>query len=138
MMSILAYLLGTATLIWAMLPLFKKDSTWISLIVESDALEDQKKRVYGNITDLEFDYAMGRLSEPDFNKIRQSFLREAGRVIQKLEDQKSADLIAQIEQDVKQLNNGKSKNNKKHICKTCGKENLPSARFCMECGQELT
>ena len=135
-MSYLAYLIGIAALGWAMIPLFKKDSTWISLITESDSLEDHKKRVYGNITDLEFDYAMGRLSESDFNTIRQSFLSEAGRVIQKLEDQRSSDLLEQIERDAKGLTQGKAKKIRK--CSACGKMNLPDARFCMKCGQELS
>ncbi len=135
-MSYLGYLIGLLSLLWAILPLFKKDSTWISLIMDMDELEDRKTRVYGNIADLEFDFAMGRLSESDFNPIRQSFLQEAGRVMQQLEDQKSDALIDQIEQDVKDL--GKKKKSKKHKCPECGKSNLPDARFCMKCGKELS
>lgn len=139
-MSFLAFIVGGLFLIWSLLPLFKKDSTWISLHMESDELEDRKQRVYGNIADLEFDYAMGRLSEKDFNEIRKLFLAEAGRVIQKLEDQKSSKLMDQIKRDATQLSGKKKarKGKSEHTCSKCGHENLRDARFCSQCGKELT
>lgn len=130
----LAYFIGLAFLVWIMLPLFKKDSTWVSFYMEMEELADKKQRVYGNIADLEFDYAMGRLSEKDFNSVRQSFLNEAGRVIEKLEEQKSADLMGQITHDVKKLD----KNKKQNLCSRCGADNLSEAKFCMKCGKKLS
>lgn len=135
-MSYLAYLLGVAFLAWAILPLFKKDSTWITLNREGQELEDRKLQVYGNIADLEFDYAMGRLSQADFDSIRQSFLSEAGKVIQELESRKSSDLLHRIQQDTKKLSK-KKKSKKKSSCEHCGSENLSEAQFCMKCGKEL-
>ncbi len=142
-MSYLAYLTGLAFLIWIIMPLFKKDSTWISLYMEVEELADRKQRVYGNIADLEFDYAMGRLSEKDFTSIRHSFLSEAGRVIEKIEEQKSGDLMKRIEKDVANLGKRKKikknkKIDKKGSCPECGTENLPEAKFCMKCGKELS
>ncbi len=136
-MSYLAYLIGILLLGWASMPLFKKDSTWISLFMETEELENKKQRVYGNIADLEFDYAMGRLSESDFSAIRQSFVSEAGRVIQKIEDQKSPALMDRINQDLGKLGKKNSKQPKKQSCLNCGSENLPEAKFCMKCGKEL-
>ncbi|NQV30576.1 MAG: zinc ribbon domain-containing protein [Candidatus Marinimicrobia bacterium] len=140
-MSFLGYLAGIAFLGWAIVPLFKKDSTWISLFVEAEELADRKQRVYGNIADLEFDFAMGRLSEKDFKSIRQSFLSEAGRVIEKIEGQKSADIMNRIQSDMGNLDKKKKNKNKKMASKTkcsaCGTDNLPEAKFCMKCGKEL-
>ncbi len=140
-MSYLAYLTGVAFLIWAIVPLFKKDSTWVSLYVEADELADRKQRVYGNIADLEFDFAMGRLSEKDFNSIRASFLSEAGRVIEKIEGQKTAGLMDRIQNDLSNLGKktkAKKKIKKQSNCPSCGSENLPEAKFCMKCGKELS
>ncbi|NQV50244.1 MAG: zinc ribbon domain-containing protein [Candidatus Marinimicrobia bacterium] len=140
-MSFLGYLTGIAFLLWAVVPLFKKDSTWISLFVEAEELADRKRRVYGNIADLEFDFAMGRLSEKDFKGIRQSFLSEAGRVIEKIEGQKSADIMNRIQSDIsnlgKKTKHKKKKSNSKSKCSICGTENLVEAKFCMKCGKEL-
>ena len=143
-MSYLAYLTGLAFLVWIVMPLFKKDSTWVSLHMEVEELADRKQRVYGNIADLEFDFAMGRLSEKDFKNIRQSFLSEAGRVIEKLEGQKSKALMDRIQNDIAHLGK-KNKNIKKKskssdavFCTECGAENLAEAKFCMKCGKGLS
>lgn len=143
-MTYLAYLTGLAFLVWIVMPLFKKDSTWVSLHMEVEELADRKQRVYGNIADLEFDFAMGRLSEKDFKNIRQSFLREAGRVMEKLESQKSSELLDRIQNDIahlgkkKKKNKSKSKSNAPVFCTECGTENLAEAKFCMKCGKELS
>ena len=138
-MSILAYLIGAGFLVWAASPLLKKDVTWISLIMDHEELEDKKKRVYGNIADLEFDYAMGRLSEKDFTVIRESFMKEAGRVIQMIEEQDLPELTQRIQNDVQ--NSKKSHTttvDAKTTCAKCGSENVNEAKFCMSCGEPLS
>ncbi|NQV40856.1 MAG: zinc ribbon domain-containing protein [Candidatus Marinimicrobia bacterium] len=143
-MTYLAYLTGLAFLIWIVMPLFKKDSTWVSLHMEVEELADRKQRVYGNIADLEFDFAMGRLSEKDFKNIRQSFLSEAGRVMEKLESQKSKAFMDRIQNDIAHLGKKqgkikkKSKNSDSVFCIECGAENLAAAKFCMKCGKGLS
>ena len=143
-MSYLAYLTGLTFLAWIVMPLFKKDSTWVSLHMEVEELAERKQRVYGNIADLEFDFAMGRLSEKDFKIIRQSFLSEAGRVLEKLEGQKSTELMDRIQNDIAHLGKKKKKNTKKSknaapvFCTECGTENLTEAKFCMKCGKGLS
>jgi len=140
-MSLLGYAFGFLALGWIIVPLFKKDSTWVSLHMEADELEDRKQRVYGNIADLEFDFAMGRLSEKDFKHIRQSFLSEAGRVVEKLEQQKSSKLLERIQRDIENLDKpkkGKKKAGEGKFCIECGAENLAKAKFCMSCGEELS
>jgi len=137
-MSYIAYLIGSGLLLWALIPLFKKDSTWVSMYLENEELEDHKKRVYGNIADLEFDYAMGRLSDKDFKSVRQSFLTEAGRVIEKLEQEASSELRAQIIKDTSVLGKKKPHKKKKNMCPDCGSKNQLEAKFCMKCGKELS
>ena len=143
-MSYFAYLTGLAFLVWIVMPLFKKDSTWVSLYMEAEELADKKQRVYGNIADLEVDFAMGRLSEKDFKSVRQSFLSEAGRVIEKLENQKSSKFMDRIQSDMDNLGKKKKKNKKKSkstaavFCTECGTENIAEAKFCMKCGKGLS
>ncbi|MCF7808552.1 MAG: zinc ribbon domain-containing protein [Candidatus Marinimicrobia bacterium] len=141
-MTYLGIIMGLAFLAWAVLPLFQKDTTWVSMMMDYQELEDEKKRVYGNIADLEFDYAMGRLSEKDFNVIRQDFLKEAGRVIKKLDEQDTSSIMKQIERDVDNLGGkkGKKKANRKghdSKCPNCQTVNDPAAKFCMSCGESL-
>lgn len=136
-MTYFGYLIGVGLLFWAMVPLFKKDSIWVSVYLDTDELQDRKKQVYGNIADLEFDYAMGRLSDDDFNRVRQSFLSEAGRVIQKIESENSSELSARIIRDAQSIHK-KKKSKQVKKCPHCQSKNQAEAVFCMECGKELS
>lgn len=139
-MMYLGLFLGLLLLAWALLPLFQKDSTWVSMMMDYQELEEEKRRVYGNIADLEFDYAMGRLSEKDFNSVRQEFLKEAGKVIQKLDEQDKSAIMKQIEEDVESFGKKKGKKKSKKTdsaCSNCGTANDPKAKFCMSCGESL-
>ena len=139
-MMYLGLAVGLAFIIWAIIPLLKQDSTWVSMMMDYQELEEEKRRVYGNIADLEFDYAMGRLSEKDFNTVRQEFLREAGKVIKKLDEEDNSSIMKQIEADVKSLGKKKKpvkKSKKDNECSACGTKNDPAAKFCMSCGGAL-
>ena len=144
-MTILAFLIGLAFMGWAVYPMLQKDTTWVSLHLESDDLNDRKQQVYGNIADLDFDYAMGRLSESDFRNIRQTFLAEAGRVLEQYEKRKTSAIVEQIQQDAEHLvasgtshKHGNSPNSSAQVrCPQCGRENPAEARFCMDCGGSL-
>jgi len=138
-MTVLGILIGLGFLAWALLPLLQKDTTWVSMMMDYQELEDEKRRVYGNIADLEFDYAMGRLSEKDFNAVRQGFLKEAGRVIKKLDEQDASAIMKQIERDVESLGGNKKKKHSKkgNMCPDCGTKNAPEAKYCMSCGESL-
>lgn len=140
-MMYLGIFIGLALLAWAIMPLLQKDSTWISMMMDYQELEEEKKRVYGNIADLEFDYAMGRLSEKDFNVIRQDFLKEAGKVIKKLDEQDRSSIMKQIERDVENKGSKKGKKPRKskkgNECPKCQTVNDPAAKFCMSCGGSL-
>jgi hypothetical protein len=46
----------------------------------------QKQTIYENIKDLEFEYQMGKLSEEDFQKLREDFTREAVNVMQQIDE----------------------------------------------------
>ena len=138
-MTFLGFILAMLLVVWIMLPLLRKDTPWVSLADDFADLEDEKQRVYGNIADLEFDYAMGRLSDKDFTTIRQSFLVEAGAVIKKLDQAQTSDIMKQIEEDLKHLPKKKASSKKKaKVCGACGTENLKNANFCMSCGEGLS
>ena len=41
-------------------------------------LEEQRKMIYDNVKDLEFEYQAGKLSEEDYQRTRQEYMTEAG------------------------------------------------------------
>ncbi|MCF7796826.1 MAG: hypothetical protein K9N11_01725 [Lentisphaeria bacterium] len=141
----IAYILGFLILTWVISPLFKRSGLIYEVHGQAEDLEDKKMRVYGNIKDLEFDYAMGRLSEMDFQDIRKQFTREASEVVARLEELQKHDLDALIEADLKRFNHEteaepetktESKLTEKY-CIECGHKNPAKAKFCAACGEKF-
>lgn len=135
----IAYILGFLILTWVISPLFKRGGLIYEVHGQTEDLEDKKLRVYGNIKDLEFDYALGRLSEKDFQEIRGQFTREASQVVARLEELKKHDLDALIEVDLKEMNHepvDEPQDTGKY-CIECGHKNPVRAKFCAACGEKF-
>src|SRR5213078_4916920 len=93
-------ILGGAVLGAICRPLFRKDDTLESAIIEEtqwDLLQRKKEVVLGNIQDLDFEYKCGKLSEEDYQKIRGEMSAEAAMVFREIEHiESAADLDALI------------------------------------------
>lgn len=48
-------------------------------------LEAQKLEVYSAIKEIEFDYGLGKLSDEDYNELRNDYLYRAAQIVKKLE-----------------------------------------------------
>jgi hypothetical protein len=96
------------------------------------AIEREKALVLRSIKELEFDRAMGKVSEKDFGEMSARLRARAGRLMQRLDT--GADYRAQIEQEIaRRLGQRASAG----TCASCGGANDPDARFCKGCGQRL-
>src|SRR5204862_7772564 len=97
-------ILGGAVLGAICVPLFRKEETLESAIIEEtewDLLQRNKEVVLGNIQDLDFEYKCGKLSDEDYGKIRSEMSAEAARVFQQIENIESeADLDALIRREI--------------------------------------
>src|SRR2546427_9295296 len=97
-------ILGGAVLGAICIPLFRKEQTLESAIIEEtewDLLQRKKEVVLGNIQDLDFEYKCGKLSEEDYQKIRAEMSAEAAVVFQEIENlESSADLDALIRREI--------------------------------------
>src|SRR6185436_20114883 len=91
-------ILGGTILTAICMPLFRKEETLDSTIIEEtewDLLQRKKEVVLGNIQDLDFEYKCGKLSETDYQKIRGEMSAEAAVVIQAIDNiEATADLDA--------------------------------------------
>src|ERR1051325_7674257 len=97
-------ILGGTILTAICLPLFRKEETLDSDIIEEtqwDLLQRKKEVVLGNIQDLDFEYKCGKLSEEDYQKIRAEMSGEAAVVFQRIDEiEASADLDALIRREI--------------------------------------
>jgi hypothetical protein len=128
-------------------PLFGEPKhVWnIELATESawDPLLNRKAAVYGNLKDLEFEYKMGRLSDPDFQQLRAAYKNEAADILKSLDQLKIyKNLDAEIEKDIALRKSGlfisETKPGKAPAyCPSCGAKTLPEKKFCADCGARL-
>jgi hypothetical protein len=141
MTYLLCSILGGAVLGAICVPLFRRDNSLESAIIEEtewDLLQRKKEVILGNMQDLDFEYKCGKLSDQDYQRIRGEMTAEAALVLQEIEHIESAkDLDALIRREIS-ARKTKSKAAGQDInCSACGVTNPRSNKFCAECGAKL-
>src|ERR1041385_1299009 len=104
MVYLLCALFGGAVIAAVVTPLFRKENSLESTIIEEtewDLLQRKKEVVLGNIQDLDFEYKCGKLSEEDYKKVRAEMSAEAAAVLHDIDSIESTqDLDALIRREV--------------------------------------
>lgn len=100
------------------------------------ALEREKALVLRSIKELEFDHAMGKVSDKDFAEMGARLRVRAAGLLRQLDA--GASYREQIEKEVAQRI-GKSTVGRTtaHTCASCSTHNDADARFCKHCGAAL-
>ena len=104
------------------------------------ALERDKLLALRAIKELEFDRAMGKLSEDDFKEMAGRLRTRAARLIRQLDA--GAGYREQIERDLEKKIAKDTKGTKDtkvgpHVCPQCAVSNDADAKFCKGCGAKL-
>ena len=94
---------GMLLLAYLGFPIFSK--TGGQQVVTSEAVIEERRRAlfqeressYAALADLDEDYETGKLSETDYQELRQELLQETARVIMQLENESLSDVEAEIE-----------------------------------------
>ncbi|MEE8177421.1 MAG: hypothetical protein V3T65_05450 [Acidobacteriota bacterium] len=98
-------------------------------------LEEQRKVIYENVEDLEFEYQAGKLSQEDYQRTRQDYMTEAGDLMaQELELSSKSPAPRQVA-EVRLPSPAASA---ARLCPLCGTPNSRKGKFCPECGTRLT
>jgi ribosomal protein L40E len=100
-------------------------------------LEQDKALALRTIKELEFDRAMGKISEEDFHEMSHRLRARAARLMKQLDA--GGGYRAQIERDLaKRLGAAAEKPERAaHVCVKCSTQNDADARFCKNCGAQL-
>lgn len=102
------------------------------------ALEQEKALALRTIKELEFDRAMGKMSEEDFREMSVRLRARAGRLIKQLDA--GTGYRSRIEQDLSKRLGDAGDGKAAHASRTCPKcstTNDADARFCKTCGEKL-
>ena len=98
------------------------------------ALEREKTLALRSIKELEFDYAMRKVSESDFNDMRGRLRARASRLLRQLDS--ATGYRSEIEQEIERRV-GARPPAAAGSCAACGTSNDPDAKFCKGCGRGL-
>lgn len=145
---ILIVLMSTLLIIW---PLLKGgiSSCNSTSPIEQEILElDIKKDgIYQAIKELEFDLAMGKISQEDFEKMRAQYMFEAIECLKKIDHLHHTDgdethlhqesLEGKIEEKVPMIEERLNSEKKERFCNQCGNRVELRDRFCFYCGAKL-
>jgi len=143
---LLSLLMATATLVGiaalrALRPLVSDHEDRSVVIGERTraALEQEKANTLRTIKELEFDRAMGKMSEGDFTEMSVRLRARAGRLIKQLDA--GTGYRSKIEAEVvKRLGASGEAKVPAHADRSCPKCSTPNdtdARFCKNCGERL-
>jgi hypothetical protein len=130
---------------YVLFPLFRepKDTPVVDLPDETelDRLFDRKAVIYRNIKDLDFEYAMGRLSDADHQQLQADYKNDAALLLQKLGQLgASEELDNAIEKDIsarKAALINPNADRKTFRCPSCGAETALGKKYCADCGKRL-
>ena len=90
--------------------------------------EARKNELYTAIKDIDFDYQMGKLSEEDYQELRQKYKAEAVELLKRIDA---------MRQSRKKRRKGKAAKAGVRFCSQCGAQVGKNDRFCSECGAKL-
>jgi hypothetical protein len=100
------------------------------------ALEREKLLTLRAIKELEFDRAMGKLSDSDWQEMSGRLRARAAGLMRQLDT--GAGYRDQIERDLaKRLSEGPEAAPRGNFCTECGTKNEGDAKFCKNCGRKL-
>lgn len=139
----LAVVMATTALVgmsaWrTLLPLVSREDDRTAMVGHRTrvALEREKMLALRTIKELEFDRAMGKLSEPDWKEMSGRLRRRAARLMRQLDA--GSGYRDQIERDLaKRMGQSAATAAGDRACATCATINDDDARFCKKCGAKL-
>ena len=126
-------------------PLFRetKEANGMDLPDETelDRLLDRKAVIYRSLKDLNFEHAMGRLTDADYRRLEADYKNDAALLLQK-QDQlgDSKDLDNAIEKNIaarKAALFTPAPDRKTRFCPSCGAAIIPGKKYCADCGERL-
>jgi rRNA maturation endonuclease Nob1 len=115
--------------------------------IQEKLLEKQKEDVYAAIKEMDFDFGMGKISEQDYQELRDEYKSKAVDILKELDtEDRGDDLDAAIELEVQQLRkqigikeeqSARETSEQINFCPKCGGKVDPNDNFCRGCGMKL-
>lgn len=139
MTGIVLLAVTAAIMVFALWPLFTRRHVEVA-VSPSDTplgrLELRKDILLGNITDIDFEHAMGKIGESDYQSLRETLKRQASLVLEQIhvlhEPEAAAAQASEAAPAV-----GRPATGVARFCSQCGGKLPTQARFCPACGSPV-
>jgi NADH pyrophosphatase NudC (nudix superfamily) len=98
-------------------------------------LDERKAQIYENLRDLQFEYRLGKLSDADYQKTKQSLQQELARVLAEIDSIRPPVRAAQPKASAAAV--AKAAASESRQCAHCGARFDRALKFCGECGKPM-
>ncbi len=133
----------------------RRDSSLAESLASHAALEEEKKQILMAIKELDFDRAMTKINDQDFETLRARYERDALRVLKAIDEEfegwrKKAEALATKHlrtarpakasprpETAPAATKAKASDESTHDCPSCKTANDADSRFCKKCGSRL-
>jgi len=145
MVSVLV-IIAMALTLYVLLPLYRRQGGSRKVYYDSDAdglelLLREKEKIYNDIRDLDFEFGIGKMAEPDYRYLRNEAIKEVAHVMKQIESASAtrrgnghiSDEV--VEQWI--LDHRATKSIDLTECPACHEKTVASAKYCMHCGGAL-
>jgi len=144
---LIAIILSIILLIYVIMPLTenKYKLAFVPFIKKNNKannLQERKKELLGALKEIEFEYQMGKLSEQDYNDLKNDYQTNALKILKELDGKNNGQLeMDDIENEIRNYRSKKKNDSAftKHLkfCPNCGKSLETKSKFCTDCGESL-
>ncbi len=137
-MNVGAVLVGLAFILVAGIALAypflkKRQNADVKTTLPKTSLPDRNQEVLLALRDLDFDFQTGKVTEPDYDRIRSDLIAQAATLTQAMD--KNENLEDALEKKVRTYRRSLATNSR---CPRCEDSLLPEANFCSKCGLEIS
>ena len=127
-------LVGTLAFVFMIRP---KDLPQVAPPAPWQHVETRRVQIYENLRDLQFEFRVGKLSEPDYQQTKGSLQAELAVVLAEIDLLKSSEKPAPAPAKSVASTNGARGANPANTCPHCGAKFDRTLKFCGECGKPM-
>jgi len=98
-------------------------------------LDDRKAAIYENLRDLQFEYRVGKLSDADYQQVKQDLQKELAQVMAEVDKLRNGMPVAAVPQKPKAAPVKQAASS--FTCPTCNATFDKELKFCGECGKPM-
>ncbi|MGH7452435.1 MAG: zinc ribbon domain-containing protein [bacterium] len=132
MVETIGIILAILTALFVGYPLLQKRQQKVSFALNHRAqeLEARKAEIYAAIRDIDFDYRMGKLSQEDYETLREQYKTEAIGMMKQIDEMQLGKSHRSVKEPAAAKSDGR-------FCHHCGQPAAAADQFCSACGGQL-